>query len=99
MQAAHALTKFVQEHPSQYQDWYENSQYIGFLSVEDLVALEHLCSRLEGLGIAFSAFHEPDLNGALTAIAVEPTPKAARYLSDLPLAMKEFRNMPYAMTG
>lgn len=96
MQAAHALTKFIQEHTAQYQNWYNLSQYIGFLSVEDQVALERLCSRLKGLGIAFSTFHEPDMGGALTAIAVEPTPEATRHLSSLPLAMKEFNQFQVA---
>lgn len=96
MQAAHALTKFIQEHTAQYQNWYDVSQHIGFLSVEDQAALERLCSRLTSLGIAFSTFHEPDMGGALTAIAVEPTPEATRRLSSLPLAMKEFNQFQVA---
>lgn len=98
VQAAHALTKFIEEHPEGYHQWYRHSQYIGFLSVHDLASLERLCSRLDGLGIAYSRFTEPDLDGVLTAIAVEPTPEATRYLSDVPLAMKEYKT-PYAMTG
>jgi len=54
---------------------------------------------LDGLDIAYSRFHEPDLGNALTAIAVEPTEKATRYVSDVPLAMKEFNQPRMAMTG
>jgi len=78
--------------------WYDQSEYIGLLSVDDLRSLEQLCSRLDGLGITYSKFHEPDLGNALTAIAVEPTPQATRYLSHIPLALKE-HNTAYGMTG
>ncbi len=99
MQAAHALTKFIQEHTAQYQNWYDISQHLGFLSVEDQPALERLCSRLTGLGITYSTFHEPDMGNALTAIAVEPTAHATRHLSSLPLAMKEYNQLKYAMAS
>ena len=82
-----------------YQEWYKRSEYIGFLSVKDINSLEHLCSRLDGLGISYSGFREPDMGDALTAIAVEPSPAATRYLSDIPLAMKEFNQPQLAMTG
>jgi len=36
------------------------------------------------------------MGNALTAIAVEPTPEATRYLSGLPLAMKEFNQFQVA---
>lgn len=99
MQAAHALTRFMEEHPTMYQEWYKRSEYIGFLSVKDLVSLERLCSRLGQLGILYSRFIEPDLGHVLTAIVVEPTQQATRYLSDIPLAMKEFMQPQLAMTG
>lgn len=89
----------MEEQPTQYQEWYLISQHIGFLSVKDLESLEQLCSRLSGLNISFSCFNEPDLGNALTAIVVEPTSAATRHLSAIPLAMKEFNQPQYAMTG
>lgn len=89
VQAMHALTRFVEEHPKLYKEWYNVSEYIGFLSVKDLSSLVALCSRLDGLGINYSSFCEPDIGNELTAIAVEPTPMATRHVSDVPLAMKE----------
>lgn len=83
------MTEFIHEHFESYQLWYKQSKYLGFLSVKDREALEQLCSRLDRLGIAYSRFNEPDFDGELTAIAVEPTATATRYLSDIPLALKE----------
>mgnify|MGYP001491070108 CR=1 FL=1 len=89
----------MEEHTALYEEWYKRSEYIGFLSVKDLSSLERLCSRLDQLDIRYSRFHEPDLDNVLTAIVVEPTEKAARYLSDIPLAMKEYAQPQRVMTG
>jgi len=58
--------------------------------VADEQELKDLISKLDKLGINYSTFEEPDLDGQTTAIAVEPTEEAARYLSHLPLALKEY---------
>lgn len=51
----------------------------------DELALGWLCADAEAAGYRLSTFHEPDLDGALTAVALEPA--ARKLLSHLPLAL------------
>lgn len=44
-------------------------------------------TKADGSPYAYTAFHEPDLDGALTAIALEPD--AAHIVRKLPLALSE----------
>jgi len=80
-QACHALRAFVGEHPMIDQTWHSESNNLVVLQVEDVPTL---AERLESMGIKIARFTEPDLDGALTAIAAEPA--AARHLSTLALA-------------
>lgn len=57
-----------------------------FLSVKDEEHLEFLRDKLEWHDILVSSFREPDLDDALTAIAVHPY--GERKLSKLPLALR-----------
>lgn len=68
-QAVHAFRAFVAEYPAIEQHWYETSNNIVVLDEADL---DGLADRLDGHGLAVSRFHEPDLDGQLTAICVEP---------------------------
>lgn len=89
----HALHEFIEEHPAIYKEWLSNP-YIGFLSVQDEQELFQLRDKLTQKGINVSSFNEPDLDNQLTAIAVEPGKESARWLSSLPLALKEYTNNP-----
>lgn len=78
-QAVHAAIAFWAEHPTIAKPWYSESNNIVVLQHDDVGALadtlnDHTMSR----------FHEPDLDGKLTAICVEPA--AWRRLSQLRLA-------------
>jgi len=61
--------------------WFEDSNIVAVLETTEL---EKLAKRLEGKGYQLSRFTEPDMDGLLTAICVEPN--AWRHLSSLPLA-------------
>ena len=89
----HSLHEFIEEHPVIYKEWLSNP-YIGFLSVKDERELFQLRDKLTQKGINFSSFLEPDMNNQLTSIAVEPGKESARWLSSLPLALKEYTNTP-----
>lgn len=80
-QACHALRQFASEHRHLDEYWYRESNNLVCLHVEDL---EGLAGDLEQRGFRISRFHEPDLDGELTAVAVEPA--AYRHLSNLQLA-------------
>lgn len=76
-----------------YQDiahkWQDESNYIVLLATKSKESLDLLYSVLTNNNVKNKPFHEPDLNNAITAIAVEPTEQASKLLSQLPLAMKE----------
>lgn len=63
VQAGHAVAKFVMENPEQ--KW--NNEYLIYLWADTAYWL----NKFEELGIACTPFQEPDLNGTVTAIAVQ----------------------------
>ena len=62
VQGGHAVVKWMIEHPKG--DW--NNDYLIYLSCD----LTKVSNKLDVLGIDYSTFEEPDLNGRMTAIAV-----------------------------
>jgi hypothetical protein len=56
--------------------------------VPDLGALELLLEKLIAEKLVISVWHEPDFNGELTAIAIEPG-RSSRLLANLPLTLRE----------
>lgn len=73
------------KYPEKTRDWHKDSQVLVLLSVADEVALRAVIWELPGWLDSW-AFYEPDRDGELTALAVEPA--GARFLSHLPLALK-----------
>jgi hypothetical protein len=84
------MSQFAVEYPSQFKDWYENSQYIACLSIEDEESLLALAEKLRSRGIAVSVFREPDYNNKSTSIAIEACDQARRLTSNLRLAQREY---------
>lgn len=64
--------------------------YLAVLSTQDENSLKQLIKKAEEKGIKVSIFREPDINNAITAIALEPSDATRRMTSSLPLALKEF---------
>jgi hypothetical protein len=65
--------------------WQRDSGTLAILATRDELALGWLCTDAVLAGLHAISFHEPDLDGALTAVALEP---AARDLvRRLPMAM------------
>lgn len=75
VQSCHALRLFTEEHPEVDKLWYENSNYIALLSVDDEQTLYHLVQKANIKGYKVSVYKEPDVNDAITAIALEPASK------------------------
>jgi peptidyl-tRNA hydrolase len=84
-QACHALRAFVDDQPEAERSWHDASNNLVVLQVPDEAALAALGATLGANGIPVAHFHEPDLNGALTALAAGP--EARRYVCRLPLAL------------
>lgn len=86
-QGAHALSAFAVRYPERHRDWHtENSNLIA-LSIADEAALEALMRYAVEAGVPVASFHEPDLEGELTACAFDEG--IARKVSSLPLALRE----------
>lgn len=88
VQGMHALTEFSMYFPAEYRQWYEKSNHLCFLSVENEEELDVLCGRIYSKDIKYAGFCEPDLGMALTAVAIEATDTASEVLRDLPLALR-----------
>jgi hypothetical protein len=86
-QLGHALVGYVLAQPAQAARWHTRSNNLVCLAVPDETALSGLVGRLVGESIPVLCFHEPDLGGQLTAVAVSP--KGSRLLASLPLALRQ----------
>lgn len=89
VQSCHAIRQFTAEHPEVDTEWFTKSNYLALLSVENESELMRLLVAAGDLGLKWSAFREPDVGGAITAIAIEPHSKASELCKALPLALQE----------
>jgi hypothetical protein len=88
VQSMHALRQFIAEHPEIDKRWFEQSNYLGLLSVKNEQELVHLIEQARHHGICFAVFREPDIDNEITAIALEPGLKSKKLCSKLPLALR-----------
>jgi Peptidyl-tRNA hydrolase PTH2 len=89
VQSIHAAMQFAFEHPEVNKVWYENSNYLGFLSVANENELMELAEQAVANDIHVSIFREPDVDNEVTAIAIAPGPKSKKLVSKLDLALKD----------
>jgi hypothetical protein len=90
VQGMHAAIQFCFENPDHSRQWFEKSNYLGFLSVANEYELHQLIEKAISLDIRFSIFREPDVDNQITAIAIEPGAKSKKLCSNLKLALKEY---------
>lgn len=67
VQAGHALAQYMLDNPTQAKEW--NNKTLIYLSVSCEDALKAWGEKLDGLGIKWTGFREPDIDNELTAIA------------------------------
>lgn len=91
VQSIHAAQVFAMEHPTLFQQWYRDSNYLSFLSVPNEDSLKRLAKLAMERSLKVSMFFEPDVDFACTSIAVEPGPRADRLMRGLPLALAEYQ--------
>lgn len=84
-QAVHAAFQFASSHPDLVGPWQRESQYLVIVAVPDEIDLIALASKAQWSGLTVSTWHEPDLAGAATAVALEPGAGARRLCANLPL--------------
>ena len=92
MQSAHAAIQFQHDYPSIATKWNSESKYLVMLSVQDKDSLLNFLEKIRAKNINVSVFVEPDIGNEITAIALEPTDKARRLCSNIPLMFKEYKN-------
>ena len=83
--AAHAALDFAVAYPEILIEWHRASNTLVVLAAPDEIALSWLCDDAAASGLRLIRFQEPDLGGALTAVALEPA--ARRLVAHLPLAL------------
>lgn len=89
VQSCHAIRQFTAEHKEVDLKWFTFSNYLALLAANNLKELEDLVEKAIDQGIRVSAFHEPDLGGKITAIALEPGERTRKLCEHLPLALKD----------
>lgn len=87
-QAIHAKDEFAMQFPDINKAWYEQSNYICVLQVENEETLDALMDKAWYSNIKYSCFSESDRNGEHTAAAFEPGEAAKELCKDLQLALK-----------
>ena len=85
VQGMHAMRQFIAEFPKTEQEWFEVSNHIAFLKVDDEIALLKMVDRLSRKGMRVSMFREPDLDDSTTAFATDSDSR--EYLLHLKLAL------------
>lgn len=88
VQSCHAIRQFTADHPEADAEWFKASNFLALLSVENEIELMRLIVGASDMGLKWSAFREPDVGGAITAIAIEAHPKTQKLCESLPRAMK-----------
>lgn len=87
VQSCHAMRQFTAEHPSIDKEWFDSSNYIALVVVDNERKLYELFDAAMMKDIPCSKFSEPDLNNQVTAIALAPCAGAARLCKKLKLAL------------
>ena len=85
-QVAHAFREYIEHFPAAEKAWYETSNTLVCLEADDEAALRTLVEQALNRDVPVAVFEEPDLGGALTAIALGPSAKSLVRHLDLALA-------------
>jgi peptidyl-tRNA hydrolase len=88
VQAAHALTEFIFQHPTKAERWKQESNTLVMLAAPDERSLNDVIERATRHDIHLSVFYEPDLHDALTAVALEPGDQSHKLCRGFPLALR-----------
>lgn len=93
VQTAHAIADFSYDHPDVFRQWKQESNSIITLAVKDEQSLINLYNKLKEKTEFITEFREPDIDNEMTAIAIYGTPDIRKMLSNIPLALKERKQL------
>jgi peptidyl-tRNA hydrolase len=85
-QSCHAAIEFKFRYPEIASEWFNQSNYICILEIENETKLVELLYKARFKEIAVAEFIEPDYDNSLTAIALAPGEKSKKLCSNLRLA-------------
>lgn len=68
--------------------WHDESNYLALLAVDNEIDLCNILFKAERKGIKATYFREPDLDNAITAIAIGPGPDSKKLCSNIKLMGK-----------
>lgn len=85
VQSGHAAIQFQHEHSELAKEWYQNSNYLIFLTVENEFQLEKIIEKSKSRNINLSIFREPDIGDKITAITLEPCVQSEKITRGLKL--------------
>ncbi len=89
VQTAHAIADFAHDHSDQFKQWKLESNSIITLAVKDEESLINLFYKLKDKTPYITAFREPDINDQMTALCVYGSLEIRKMLCNIPLALKE----------
>lgn len=88
-QATHAAFQFSAAHSDLTDQWLAHSNFLVVCSVPGETALAELAAQAFKRGIPRIIVREPDVDNAITAIALAPGIASRKLCAALPLALKE----------
>lgn len=91
-QVVHVICELAHRWTYSFLEWKLTSNTIVFLSVNNEDELKKMIFEAHKKDIQVECFYEPDLDNALTAIALVPddNPDISELCKDLPLALEEY---------
>jgi hypothetical protein len=91
-QAGHAVAAFALRYPRRFRHW--RNGYLIFLEVEDGETLARVHTAAKHRALRTAEWHEPDLDGELTAFALVPSRRTRNFCSTFPLMLYEYAACP-----
>lgn len=87
-QAVHAAFEFSVDFPSIAEVWRRHSNYLVVVGVRDEDVLLELANSAAAFDVKHTVVREPDYCDTVTAVAMEPVPKASALCAEYPCALK-----------
>lgn len=92
VQSSHAAINFCFEYRNKASPWWQDSNYLVLLEVENEKELGKLIDKCKMNLLDVSIFREPDLGNVITAIAIEPSEITQKLCRKIPLLFKTKTN-------
>jgi len=85
-QVTHGVLEFAFKYPELTKKWYDISNYVAILAVDNEEQLHFLIMKAEARGVKYAIFKEPDQDDAITAVVLAPGLDSRRLSSNIKLA-------------